>query len=498
MSDHFALAEALAKQGEPFVIATVVRAESPTSAKAGDKAIITHRGLIDGWVGGSCAEPTVLKEAKAALEDGECRLVQISPTADSSDAREGMKLYPMTCFSGGTLEIYIEPHVSLPLLLVFGNSPVARALGELGRVMNYRVTNVDLTERPPLPGNVIKDLEQLERLGPGPVYAVVATHGVFDEQALARAVLLRPHYLGLVASPRRAAGVKHTLLAQGVDAQDLERLRTPAGVEIGARTAEEIALSIMAEIVKVRRQTPALVGSQKFAQEDRKIGRPSRENSAAPAHDCCAHGAAAEHAKPSARVDRPHVSAILLAAGESRRMGGANKLLLPIDGVPLVRRTAETLLASGIEDVVAVLGFEATEVEHSLGGLPLRFVMNDAFREGQETSVRAGLSAIRPGTDGVMICLGDQPALRPDDIREIERAFIERKRGSVLVPMYRGTRGNPIVLDRHGLDQILARGGKFGCRQLTTHHADLVEPYEMSTDHVLKDIDRPEDYAALR
>ena len=86
MSDHFALAEALAKKGEPFVIATVVRAESPTSAKAGDKAIITHRGLIDGWVGGSCAEPTVLEEAKAALDDGECRLIQISPTADPSAA----------------------------------------------------------------------------------------------------------------------------------------------------------------------------------------------------------------------------------------------------------------------------------------------------------------------------------------------------------------------------------------------------------------------------
>jgi xanthine dehydrogenase accessory factor len=491
MSDHFALAEALAKKGEPFVVATVVRAESPTSAKAGDKAIITHRGLIDGWVGGSCAEPTVLEEAKAALEDGECRLIQISPTADASVAREGMKLYPMTCYSGGTLEIYIEPHVSLPVLLVFGNSPVARALGELGRVMNYRVTNVDLTERPPLPGNVIRDLGQLERLGPGPIYAVVATHGMFDEQALARAVALRPHYLGLVASARRAAGMKRTLLGQGVDAQDLERLRTPAGVEIGARTAEEIALSIMAEIVKVRRQASALVGSH-------PPFRPSGENSEAPAHDCCAHALATGHAKPSAPVDRPRISAILLAAGESRRMGGVNKLLLPIDGVTLVRRTAETLLASGIEDVVAVLGFEADQVERALSGLPLRFVMNDAFREGQETSVRAGLAAVQPGMDGVMICLGDQPALDPGDIREIERAFMERKRGSVLVPMYRGTRGNPIVLDRNGLEQILARGGKFGCRQLTTHHADLVEPYEMSNDHVLKDIDRPEDYAAHR
>jgi xanthine dehydrogenase accessory factor len=496
MSDHFALAEALAKQGEPFVVATVVRAESPTSAKAGDKAIITQRGLIDGWVGGSCAEPTVLEEAKAALEDGECRLIQISPTADPSAARQGMKLYPMTCYSGGTLEIYIEPHVSLPVLLVFGNSPVARALGELGRVMNYRVTNVDLTERPPLPGNVIQDLEQLERLGPGPIYAVVATHGMFDEQALARAVGLRPHYLGLVASPRRAAGVKSTLLGQGVDALELERLRTPAGVEIGARTAEEIALSIMAEIVKVRRQASALPESAPTG-----VARtPSAEVAslvAAPAHDCCAHRAA-EHAKPGTRVDRPGISAILLAAGESRRMNGVNKLLLPIDGVPLVRRTAETLLASGIEEVVAVLGFEADQVERALAGLPLRFVRNDEFQEGQETSVRAGLSAVRPGSDGVMICLGDQPALRPEDIREIERAFIERKRGSVLVPMYRGTRGNPIVLDRYGLEQILARGGKFGCRQLTTHHADLVEPYEMSTDHVLKDIDRPEDYAALR
>ena len=182
-------------------------------------------------------------------------------------------------------------------------------------------------------------------------------------------------------------------------------------------------------------------------------------------------------------------------------MNGVNKLLLPFAGKPLIRRSVETLIESGITQPIVVLGHQADRVREALAGLPVQLVENANFRDGQETSVRTGLAALPAALEGVMICLGDQPSLTAADLREVQAAFRARKRGAALVPMYAGQRGNPIVLDRSGLEAILARGGKFGCRQLTTHHSDLVEPYEMSTDHVIRDLDRPEDvatYADLR
>src|SRR5262245_6725416 len=255
MFDHFSLAETLIQKGVPFAIATVVRAESPTSAKAGDKAIVTAEGVVEGWIGGSCAEPTVLDEAKAALEDGECRLIHISPSEEIPHDRTGLRFFPMTCYSGGTLEIYIEPHPVAPQLLIFGNSPVAAALASLGQVMKYRVTIVDLTQRPPMAGDfrVVRDLAELASIGAGPTYAVVATHGVFDEEALMHAAKMKPEYLGLVASRRRAAAVKQTLSSLGVDQGAIDALHAPAGTDIHALAAEEIALSILAQIVDARR-----------------------------------------------------------------------------------------------------------------------------------------------------------------------------------------------------------------------------------------------------
>jgi molybdenum cofactor cytidylyltransferase len=191
-------------------------------------------------------------------------------------------------------------------------------------------------------------------------------------------------------------------------------------------------------------------------------------------------------------------SGVLLAAGESRRMGSQNKLLLPIGDIPLVRHAATTLLAGGLEEIVVVLGFEADAVSEALAELPVRTVLNDDYREGQATSVRAGLAALEQHVDGVMICLADQPALSAEDIRELQQAFAVRTRGQVLVPQFRGQRGNPIVLAHAGVDGILARDENFGCRQFVARNPELVATVEMGTDHVVRDLDRPEDYAAMR
>jgi molybdenum cofactor cytidylyltransferase len=199
--------------------------------------------------------------------------------------------------------------------------------------------------------------------------------------------------------------------------------------------------------------------------------------------------------KPGPPGER-RLSAVVLAAGLSRRMGARNKLLLPFGGVPLVRRVVTTVTSHPFAEVLVVTGHEADGVERALEGLPVRMVRNPRYEEGQMTSVRAGLSALQLPSEGVMVCLSDQPALTRDDLAILADAYLANPT-PVLVPTSGGLRGNPIVLARRSLEEILARGGNFGCRQFVARNADVVTTLEMPTDHVLVDVDRPEDYAAL-
>jgi molybdenum cofactor cytidylyltransferase len=192
------------------------------------------------------------------------------------------------------------------------------------------------------------------------------------------------------------------------------------------------------------------------------------------------------------------VSAILLAAGESRRMGTQNKLALPVGGVPLLRRTAQTLLASGLREVVAVLGHEVHAMQGLLKGLPLRLVENPRYREGQMSSVHCGLDALAGPCDGVMICLADQPLLTPADIDTLIAAFARCARGGILVPTWAGRRGNPVVLDYAQHAAILAGGRNLGCRHLIERLPERVTTFAMASDHVVFDLDTPADYAALQ
>jgi molybdenum cofactor cytidylyltransferase len=192
------------------------------------------------------------------------------------------------------------------------------------------------------------------------------------------------------------------------------------------------------------------------------------------------------------------VTAILLAAGESRRMGTQNKLALPVGGMPLLRRTARTLLASGLREVVAVLGHEAHAMRALLDGLPLRMVENFRYREGQMSSVHCGLDALSGPCDGVMICLADQPLLTPADIDTLIAAFARHARGGILVPTWAGRRGTPVVRDYAQRATILAGGHNLGCRHLIERMPERVTGFAMPNDHVVVDLDTPADYAALQ
>lgn len=233
------LAADLARRGEPFVLATVVRRESYSSAHQGDMAVITADGGYHGWLGGNCTQPIVKSEAARALADGRPRLVSLSPDP-ARELRPGVVALPMRCHSGGTVDIYLEPVLPSPLLRLYGESPAARALAQLGKAMGYRIDTPDPSIAPAAHAG-------------GDAFVVVATMGENDEEAILSALAARPAYLAVVASRKRFGQLRETLAARGIAQQALDSIRSPAGLDIGARQPEEVALSILAEIVQLRR-----------------------------------------------------------------------------------------------------------------------------------------------------------------------------------------------------------------------------------------------------
>jgi xanthine dehydrogenase accessory factor len=229
-------AATFAAAGTPFVWATVVQAQRPTSAKPGDSALVLADGQVDGFVGGDCAESTVRAQALEVLATGEPRLVRITPSPDDLGAGEDVVTVYNPCLSGGTLEIFLEPAVPLPVVAVFGHAPIATALLRAHRLFGQQVIQLDKPDDP---------------LPPGVRAVVVASHGNDEQPVLEAALRADLPYIGLVASRRRGPAV---LASLEVDERMRSRLRTPAGLDIGARTPPEVALSILAEIVAVLRE----------------------------------------------------------------------------------------------------------------------------------------------------------------------------------------------------------------------------------------------------
>ena len=257
-TDTLQLASELAGRSEAFALATVVRREPPSSARVGDSAVVTPDGAFHGWLGGSCTRPTVIREALAALADGAPRLIGIVRDPDSiSHTRSGLTVFPMACHSGGSVEIYIEPLLPARRLLIFGVSPTAQALARLAAVLGYRVEAVDPEASEALFPDVSRLVTSDESIeAPGSdqdaarCFAVVATLGQRDEEAAWASGRLKPAYVGVVASRKRFGQIRETLAARGATAEHLDRIANPAGLDIGAETPEEIALSILAEITR--------------------------------------------------------------------------------------------------------------------------------------------------------------------------------------------------------------------------------------------------------
>lgn len=256
------LAARMERERRPFALATVVRSERPTSGKPGNAALIDPDGTMHGWIGGSCTRSEVIRHAVEALRLGEPRLLAFG--ADEERPDDLVKV-SMSCASGGKVEVHINPVLPAPVLLVAGDSPVALALLRLGGAMGYRTvatasaneaTNEELAD---IADERAKDLAgwvgMLASRPPGTrFFAVVATMGREDERTLASLAAAAPDYLGVVASPRRMRSVRAVLSGLGLGDDAIGRIRGPAGLDLGAEQPEEIAVSILAEIVAETRR----------------------------------------------------------------------------------------------------------------------------------------------------------------------------------------------------------------------------------------------------
>jgi xanthine dehydrogenase accessory factor len=229
--DLLSRASDLRAQRKPFVVATVVRAQRPTSAQPGDSALVLADGTLDGFVGGVCAESTVLSYGLRSLASGESTLLRITPSPGDDSTEEGSVTVANPCLSGGALDIFLEPMLPPPLVHVLGDAPVARALVTLGGALGYDVAST---------------VDRALAIPPDAVAVVVASHGHDEEPVLTAALRAGVPYVALVASRRRGSAVLSSLDV------DTSSVHSPAGLDIGARTAPEVALSILAEIIATR------------------------------------------------------------------------------------------------------------------------------------------------------------------------------------------------------------------------------------------------------
>lgn len=229
----------LARRGEKFAMATVVWRQGPSSGNQGARAIVTTDGEIDGWIGGACAEPVVIREAQSVIAEGEPKLILIGQPDDFGHVPEGMVTIPMACQSEGALQVYIEPVFTTPHLLVVGRSPMATTLADLASVLGWRselIGSEDFADHPIDPASIV----------------IVATQGHDDEDTLERAIRAEPAFVGLVASRKRGEAVLAFLAVREVPSEMLARVRVPVGLDLGHTSHTEIAVAVLAELVALR------------------------------------------------------------------------------------------------------------------------------------------------------------------------------------------------------------------------------------------------------
>lgn len=284
----FAAAARLQQAGTPYALVSVVRALAPASARPGDKAVVTADGQLHGWVGGGCAQPAVLRTVRQVLADGRARLIRIAPAETGHETQlDDVLEFGMSCHSGGTLELFVDPVLPRAQLVVIGASPVAASLVQLAPRVGFSVTLVaheaDAAAYPDAQRVIASDdaATAAPQIGPG-AWVVVATQGRRDVQGLRLALALQARQVSFVASAKKAQVLKGSLVAAGADAAAVEAIVAPAGYPMAASTPEEIALSVLAAVVSHRRGA-ALPAAEPAAAP--ALAEPTAP--AAPVASCC-------------------------------------------------------------------------------------------------------------------------------------------------------------------------------------------------------------------
>lgn len=229
----------MARRGEAFALATVVWREGPSSGKQGSRAIVTPTGEIHGWIGGACAEPVLIREAQRALEQGAPVVLSLGETEPVGEERAGVTRIAISCQSEGALQIFIEPVIPAPHLVVVGRSPMAHTLHTLAGDLDW---NTELIDGPDF---------DTDTVSPDSI-VIVATQGHGDEDVLEAAVAAHPAYLGVVGSVRRGEALKGYLTDRGVDREVVDAIRVPVGLDLGRTSHREMAVAVLAELVQLR------------------------------------------------------------------------------------------------------------------------------------------------------------------------------------------------------------------------------------------------------
>jgi xanthine dehydrogenase accessory factor len=256
----------LRKKNEPFALAMVVRRDAPSSGKVGDKAVINKHGEIIGWVGGGCVKGILIKEAEDAMHTGKARLVKIGKSLTTLK-QDGVMEYKMTCQSEGTVEVFIEPILPKPHLVVMGKSAIAKALVKMAAVAGYRITGVaqdaDLTTFEKV-DELITQVNLANVKTTVATCIVVVTQGEGDEKALTEALQKDFAYLGFVASKKKMVSIADYLESSGFDKKKIDSITSPAGIDINAKQPEEVAISILAQIIHLQNSASAPAIFEKF------------------------------------------------------------------------------------------------------------------------------------------------------------------------------------------------------------------------------------------
>lgn len=286
----FAAAQRLQGEGTPYALVSVVRALPPASARPGDKAVVTQDGHLHGWVGGGCAQPAVIRTVRQVLSDGKAKLIRISPATEGSEKELGDILeFGMSCHSGGTLELFVDPVLPPARLVVVGASPVALSLAQLAPKIGFSVTAIAHEADPAAYADAQRvipsdDLNEVAPLVAPGAWVVVATQGRRDVQALRLALGLAPRYVAFVASARKANVLKDSLIAAGSEPSAVQSIVAPAGYPMAATTPEEIALSVLAAVVSNRRGAARMQEPQSTETQSTAVHSPvahSHEDQAA-------------------------------------------------------------------------------------------------------------------------------------------------------------------------------------------------------------------------